>query len=154
MRRANRGDNGLHDRSRCQTIPGNPTTRPIYIRISLLWPIYVSNCIYETYYALPFYPRSLDSWRPFPNRCRAATVSNGRTTVSKTVALCTTRLSILQSIILDRIVCKSLTLCVRTHPLQNVPETWFTTPCWINPARSCRCHGRNGRSWKNACGLY
>ena len=45
-------------------------------------------------------------------------------------------------------------MCVRTHPLQNVPETWFTTPVWINPDRSCRCHGRNGRSWKNACGLY
>src|SRR6202035_1956357 len=45
-------------------------------------------------------------------------------------------------------------LCVRTHPLQNVQETWFTTPGWINPARSCRCHGRNGRSWKNACDLY
>jgi hypothetical protein len=45
-------------------------------------------------------------------------------------------------------------VCGRTHPLQNVPETWFTTPGWINPARSCRCHGRNGRSWKNACGLY
>jgi len=45
-------------------------------------------------------------------------------------------------------------MCVRTHPLQNVPETWFTTPGWTSPARSCRCHGRNGRSWKNACDLY
>jgi hypothetical protein len=63
---------------RCQTIPGNPSTEPIY-KDQPLWPIYVSNCIYETYYVLLFYPRSLDSWRRFPNRCRAATVSNGRT---------------------------------------------------------------------------
>src|SRR6267154_294522 len=35
-----------------------------------------------------------DSWRRFPKPYIAATVSTGRTTVSKTVALCTTRLSI------------------------------------------------------------
>ena len=40
------------------------------------------------------------------------TVSNGRTTVSKTVALCTTISFILKSIILDRVVCKYLTLQV------------------------------------------
>jgi hypothetical protein len=43
----------------------------------------------------------------FRNRRRAATVSNGRTTVSKTVALCTTYLSIIYRIMLDRIVRKS-----------------------------------------------
>src|SRR5580704_3965937 len=42
---------------------------------------------------------------------------------------------------------------VRIFPIHNVPETWFTPPGWINPARRCRCHGRNGPSWKNACGL-
>src|SRR5262245_12179126 len=38
----------------------------------------------------------------------------------------------------------SLRMTVRIFPLQNVPETWFTPPC----------HGRNGRSWKNACASY
>jgi hypothetical protein len=42
----------------------------------------------------------------------------------------------------------------RIIPLQNVPETWFTPPCWTSPARRCPCHGRNGLSWKNACGSY
>src|SRR5260370_5386096 len=44
-------------------------------------------------------------------------------------------------------------LSVRNFPIQKVPETWFTPPGWINPARRCRCHGRSGLSWKNACGL-
>src|SRR6266852_4481821 len=85
----------------------------LYIKDQPSWPIYVSNCIYEAYdlsitcigsaelnalptdccrisslapyYVLLSYPRSLDSWRRFPNR-RAAAVFNGRTTVSKTVA--------------------------------------------------------------------
>src|SRR6516225_5804619 len=34
---------------------------------------------------------------------------------------------------------------VRIIPLQNVPETWFTPPCWTSPARRCPCHGRNVR---------
>jgi hypothetical protein len=46
------------------------------------------------------------------------------------------------------------TVSGRITPLQNVPETWFTPPCWTSPARRCPCHGRNGRSWKNACGSY
>src|ERR1700751_6255204 len=45
-------------------------------------------------------------------------------------------------------------MCVRICPLQNVPETWFTPPGWINPAWRCPCRGRNGPSWKNACGSY
>ena len=28
-----------------------------------------------------------------------------------------------------------------------------TPPGWINPARRCPCHGRNGPLWKNGCGL-
>src|SRR5882724_2441989 len=39
---------GLHDRCRRQTIPGNPPAKPIY-KGPALWPIYISNCIYETY---------------------------------------------------------------------------------------------------------
>src|SRR5262249_59006435 len=53
-----------------------------------------------------------------------------------------------------RVTEKHYTLCVRIIPLQNVPETWFTPPCWTSPARRCACHGRNGLSWKNACGSY
>jgi hypothetical protein len=69
-------------------------TRPqsLYIKDQPSWPIYVSNCIYETYDLAVTYIGSAelnDSWRRFPNRCRAATVFNGRTTVSKTVVLYT-----------------------------------------------------------------
>jgi hypothetical protein len=39
---------GLHDRCRRQTIPGNPPTSA-YIKDQPSWPISVSNCIYETY---------------------------------------------------------------------------------------------------------
>ena len=40
--------NGLHDRCRRQTIPGNPPTKPIYEGPAFAANS-VSNCIYETY---------------------------------------------------------------------------------------------------------
>jgi hypothetical protein len=78
------------------------------IRPQSVYIIYVSNCIYETYDL----GKTLILGGGFRTFAGPPTISNGRTTVSKTVALCTIRSSLLCRIILDRIVCKSLTLQV------------------------------------------
>jgi hypothetical protein len=62
----------------------------VYIKDQPSWQISVSNCIYETYDL----GETLLLGGGFRTFAGPPTVSNGRTTVSKTVALCTTRLSI------------------------------------------------------------
>jgi hypothetical protein len=82
--------NGLHGRCTRQTIPGNPPTKRIY-KDQPSWAISVSNCIYETYDL----GEALILGGGFRTFAGTLAVSNGRTTVSKTVALCTIRLSLI-----------------------------------------------------------
>jgi len=64
--------NGLHDRSRRQTIPGNPPTEGIY-KDQPAWPIHVSNCIYETYdLGGSLHPLNLE--RSQPDGCRISSL--------------------------------------------------------------------------------
>jgi len=62
----------------------------VYIKDQPSWPISVSNCIYETY----DFGETLILGGGFRTFAGPPTVSNGRTTVFKTVASCTTRLSV------------------------------------------------------------
>jgi len=71
-------------------IPGNPPTKRIYIKDPSR-SVSVSNCIYETYDL----GETLILGGGFRTFAGPPTVSNGRATVFKTVALCTTRLSML-----------------------------------------------------------